>query len=105
MTSFCLRSYFNFHLFFFFQFDQEEQADIEFRMPNRYSQSYDDSTLDSPTVRSFVSTQPVVDDHVVVADYANEVRMANAKESKEVFVTFVVIALLQKLWLTEMKFV
>ena len=55
-----------------FQF--EDQSDIEFRMPSRYSQSYDyDSTLDSPTVRSSVSTQHVDDDHVILADCASDV--------------------------------
>ncbi|XP_078360375.1 tight junction protein ZO-1-like isoform X2 [Oculina patagonica] len=51
----------------------DEQEDIEFRMPSRYSQSYDfDSTLDSPTVRSSTSTQPV-DEDAVVADHGYEV--------------------------------
>ena len=57
------------------QFD--EQEDIEFRMPSRYSQSYDfDSTLDSPTVRSSTSTQPV-DEDAVVADHGYEVKPTN----------------------------
>ena len=43
-------------------------------MPSRYSTSYDyDSTLDSPTVRSSVSNQPMDDDHIIVADYASDV--------------------------------
>ena len=57
------------------QFD--EQEDIEFRMPSRYSQSYDfDSTLDSPTVRSSTSTQPV-DEDAVVPDHGYEVKPTN----------------------------
>lgn len=60
---------------FYLQFD--EQEDIEFRMPSRYSQSYDfDSTLDSPTVRSSTSTQPV-DEDAVVADHGYEVKRTN----------------------------
>lgn len=60
-----------FSIYIFFQFD--EQDDIEFRMPSRYSTSYDyDSTLDSPTVRSSVSTHPA-DDDAVVADRVSEV--------------------------------
>ena len=60
-------------LFSPFQFD--EQQEIEFRMPSRYSQSYyDDSTLDSPTVRSSSSTQHVDDENVVVADRTSEVK-------------------------------
>lgn len=59
----------------YLQFD--EQEDIEFRMPSRYSQSYDfDSTLDSPTVRSSTSTQPV-DEDAVVADRGYEVKPIN----------------------------
>ena len=43
-------------------------------MPSRYSTSYDyDSTLDSPTVRSSISNQPMDDDHIIVADYASDV--------------------------------
>ena len=59
----------------YLQFD--EQEDIEFRMPSRYSQSYDfDSTLDSPTVRSSTSTQHV-DEDAVVADHGYEVKLTN----------------------------
>lgn len=51
----------------------EEQEEIEFRMPSRFSQSYDyDSTLDSPTVRSSVSTQPV-DEDIMHAEPSMEV--------------------------------
>lgn len=61
----------------YLQFD--EQEDIEFRMPSRYSQSYDfDSTLDSPTVRSSTSTQPV-DEDAVVADHGYEVKPTNCR--------------------------
>ena len=71
-STLCCSKHFIYIQRFLFQFD--EQADIEFRMPSRYSQSYDyDSTLDSPTVRSSSSTQPV-DDEVVVADHTSEVR-------------------------------
>lgn len=43
-------------------------------MPSRYSQAYDyDSTLDSPTVRSSVSTQHVDDDHLILADRGSDV--------------------------------
>lgn len=64
-----------FNVSFYLQFD--EQEDIEFRMPSRYSQSYDfDSTLDSPTVRSSTSTQPV-DEDAVVADHGYEVKRTN----------------------------
>ncbi|CAH3013994.1 unnamed protein product [Porites evermanni] len=65
------------------KFDQEEQADIEFRMPSRYSTSYDyDSTLDSPTVRSSVSNQPMDDDHIIVADYASDVHSEPPREGR-----------------------
>lgn len=66
-------------VFRFFQF--EEQEEIEFRMPSRFSQSYDyDSTLDSPTVRSSVSTQPV-DEDIMHAEPSMEVK----KRKKSVF--------------------
>ena len=49
-------------------------------MPSRYSTSYDyDSTLDSPTVRSSVSNQPMDDDHIIVADYASDVSRVYVK--------------------------
>ena len=64
-------------VFRFFQF--EEQEEIEFRMPSRFSQSYDyDSTLDSPTVRSSVSTQPV-DEDIMHAEPSMEVKKREKK--------------------------
>lgn len=65
-------------VFRFFQF--EEQEEIEFRMPSRFSQSYDyDSTLDSPTVRSSVSTQPV-DEDIMHAEPSMEVKKKGKKK-------------------------
>ena len=65
-------------VFRFFQF--EEQEEIEFRMPSRFSQSYDyDSTLDSPTVRSSVSTQPV-DEDIMHAEPSMEVKKKKGKK-------------------------
>ena len=64
-------------VFRFFQFDEQEE--IEFRMPSRFSQSYDyDSTLDSPTVRSSVSTQPV-DEDIMHAEPSMEVKKREKK--------------------------
>lgn len=61
----------------------EDQSDIEFRMPSRYSQSYDyDSTLDSPTVRSSVSTQHVDDDHVILADRASDIHSEPPRDAR-----------------------
>ena len=61
-----------FQVVFFPQFD--EQPDFEFRMPSRYSSSYDfDSTIDSPTVRSSTSTQPVDEDIIAMTEPVRDV--------------------------------
>ncbi|XP_068711421.1 tight junction protein ZO-1-like isoform X2 [Montipora foliosa] len=61
----------------------DDQSEIEFRMPSRFSQSYDyDSTLDSPTVRSSVSAQHVDDEHVVFSDRASEVHSEPPRDAR-----------------------
>ena len=62
--------------------EDDEHEDMVFHGPGRYSQAFDndsthyDSNLDSPTIRSSVSTQPVDEDIVHVAEPVRTVQSA-----------------------------